>query len=552
MPVPPNASQDLSAHAGISGASAMADPRAYLQQRVTLYAKTLFWFFTGAITIDAAGFWVVPVEGGVFFSMTRFVTFGLVVAFWVFWRFVRAGERRQLTLSVLEAAVTIVTATTLASLAFDDQGIIGGKHFAVIVAMLMVMALLMVRAAVVPSTAFRTLAIGLVCAVPMGATAALAWDAPSPLEEWTMPMIGRTLGGMSVVTYAIVSAIISHIIFGLQAKVRAALQLGQYTLEEKIGEGGMGSVYKARHALLRRPTAIKLLPPHKAGEQAIARFQREVQETSRLTHPNTVAIFDFGHTPDGVFYYAMEYLEGVALDDLVEIAGPQPAGRVIHILAQAAEALAEAHQKGLIHRDVKPANIVLCERGGIDDVVKVVDFGLVKDVSTTGDVQLSTTAAITGTPLYIAPESLIDPSTIDGRTDIYALGGVAYFLLTGESVFDGKSIVEVCGHHLHTDPIPPSERLGEPIDEDLENIVMSCLAKEPDDRPADALALRDAMQACGAAGSWTHGDAAAWWKERGAVIAEQREKHKGDLSDKVPESALTVALRERGDQVGAA
>ncbi len=546
-----SATEDRLAHPGLSGASGIADSRAYLQQRVTLFAKTIFWFFTGVIVLDAAGFLAVPVEGGEFFAPTRFVTLGIVVAFWLFWRFVRTGERSERLLSVLETTVTITTGVLFAVLAFDNQGIEGGHHLAVFAVVLMVLALVMVRAAVVPSSALRTFLIGLACTVPMAACAAMAWDVKSPIEGYSTELLGGLLGGSSGLTYSIVSAIISHIIFGLQAKVRAALQLGQYTLEEKIGEGGMGSVYRARHALLRRPTAIKLLPPHKAGEQAIRRFEREVQQTSRLTHPNTVAIFDFGHTPDGVFYYAMEYLEGVALDELVAIAGPQPASRVIHILAQAAEALAEAHQKGLIHRDVKPANIVLCERGGIQDVVKVVDFGLVKDVGAAGDVQLSTAADITGTPLYIAPESLLDPTTVDGRTDIYALGGVAYYLLAGKSVFDGKSVVEVCSHHLHTDPVPPSERLGEPIDADLEAIVMSCLAKKPEDRPADAIVLREALLACKAAGGWSRKDGAEWWEERGGVIAEQREKRKADLSDKVPESALTVALRKPGDQVGA-
>jgi serine/threonine protein kinase len=528
----------------ITGADRIADPRAYLQERVTLYAKALFLFFAVVNVLDALGTVLMVIQESVFFSPTRFIAFGIVVVLGLFWLYLRQGERGAQLLSVLEATVTIAVSVAFATTAFDDQGIDGGGHIMAAVATIMVMALVMVRAAVVPSTALRTLLIGAVCTAPLVIVSTLVWDAPSPLAHYGSSVVGAIFGGVAAFSYTVVSAIISQIIFGLQAKVRAALQLGQYTLEEKIGEGGMGSVYKARHVLLRRPTAVKLLPPHKAGEQAIARFEREVRQTSRLTHPNTVAIFDFGHTPDGVFYYAMEYLEGVALDELVEIAGPQPAGRVIHILVQAADALAEAHGKGLIHRDVKPANIVLCERGGIDDVVKVLDFGLVKDVGTAEDAQLSVTAAITGTPLYIAPESLSDPTAIDGRTDLYALGGVAYELLTGQPVFDGKTVIEICSHHLHSEPRPPSERLGEPIDADLEAIVMQCLQKKPEDRPTDAAALRDALLACREAGSWSRGDAAEWWKARGPVIAEQREKRKEGLSSKVPESALTVALQK--------
>ncbi len=542
---PQSATLGAPAHPGISGVSQIADPRAYLQDRVTLYAQALFLFFAGASVLDAIGTLAFMSDQGEFFSPTRFALLGILLAVGLLWLYVRRGQRGELLLSVIEAGATILLGVIFAATALDDQGIEGGGHIMLIVTMFSVMALLMVRAAVVPSTPLRTLLIGAACTAPLVLAGSMAWNVPSPIERYSSSESGALLAATAGVMFTVVSAIISKIIYGLQAKVRAALQLGQYTLEEKIGEGGMGSVYKARHAFLQRSTAVKLLPLHKAGEQAVARFQREVQQTSRLTHPNTVAIFDFGHTSDGVFYYAMEYLDGVALDELVAIAGPQPAGRVIHILAQAADALAEAHAKGLIHRDVKPANIILCERGGVDDVVKVLDFGLVKDVSTSGDVQLSVTAAITGTPLYLAPESLSDPTAVDGRTDLYALGGVAYELLTGKPVFEGKSVIEICSDHLHTEPMPPSERLDQPIDDDLEAIVMQCLEKKPEDRPPDARALRRALLACEAAGSWSRGEAAEWWEANGTVIAEQRDKRKEGLSSKVPESALTAALKKR-------
>ena len=220
-------------------------------------------------------------------------------------------------------------------------------------------------------------------------------------------------------------------------------------------------VYRARHALLRRPTAVKLLQPDKAGVENLLRFEREVQLTATLSHPSTVVIFDYGRTPEGVFYYAMEYLDGLDLERLVRVDGPQPAGRIIHILAQVCGALAEAHDAGLIHRDVKPANIILTERGGMPDIPKVVDFGLVKQFATLGSADTATTVVgvtaantIVGTPLYLSPEA-ITGRDLDGRSDLYALGAVGYYLLTGEPVFSATSIVEVSAHHLHSVPVPP-------------------------------------------------------------------------------------------------
>ena len=222
----------------------------------------------------------------------------------------------------------------------------------------------------------------------------------------------------------------SQVIYGLRAQVVEAERMGQYVLEKRR-RSGMGTVYLARHALLRRPTAIKLLPADKAGAETISRFEREVQNTSMLSHPNTVAIFDYGRTPEGVFYYAMEYLEGVDLQRLVERFGPQSPARVVHILAQICGALAEAHARGLVHRDVKPANAILCERGGVPDTGKVVDFGLVKDMGTRARSPAGSDAAlqtdintIVGTPADLAPEAIASPDEVDARSEIYAIGAV--------------------------------------------------------------------------------------------------------------------------------
>jgi len=275
---------------------------------------------------------------------------------------------------------------------------------------------------------------------------------------------------------------------------------------------GMGVVYKASHELLRRPAAIKLLAPERTGEENLRRFEREVQVTSMLTHPNTVAIYDFGRTSTGTFYYAMEYLDGMDLQTLVEEHGPQEPARLAHILAQLAGALAEAHGAGLVHRDVKPANVMLCERGGEPDVVKVLDFGLTKELAPQNDVTKSDVQRIVGTPLYLSPEAVIDPASVDARSDLYALGAVGYFLLTGAPPFSGASVIELCSHHLHSTPTPISLRRGERVPAELEALIMSLLEKRPDERPASAMTLRSSLLSLAA--EWTLESARAWWNEQ--------------------------------------
>ena len=292
----------------------------------------------------------------------------------------------------------------------------------------------------------------------------------------------------------------------------AAKQLGQYTLETKLGEGGMGVVYKASHAMLHRPTAVKFLDAEKTNSQTLARFEREVQLTSRLNHPNTIAIYDYGRTAEGIFYYAMEFLDGINLEDLVNRYGPQPDARVVHILRQVCGSLQEAHAIGLIHRDIKPANIVLNQRGGIDDVVKVLDFGLVKAIDSQKQASLTSSGGLTGTPLYLSPEAVRKPDTIDARSDLYAVGAVGYFLLTGTPVFDGASVMEILYHQASTQPEPPSQRLGQPLSEDLERLLLRCLGKDPHGRPASAQVLARELSACAVKQSWTELDAERWWR----------------------------------------
>jgi len=301
----------------------------------------------------------------------------------------------------------------------------------------------------------------------------------------------------------------------LRGEVSEARQLGQYTLRRKIGEGGMGKVYLARHALLRRPTAVKVLRREFSRGDSLRRFQREVAYTSRLSHPNTIAIYDYGHTPDGRFYYAMEYLQGVTLSRCIQDTGPQPPARVVYIMQQVCGAIAEAHGAGLIHRDIKPGNIMLCERGGVFDFAKVLDFGLVRKQVAADTHGISSIQTLTGTPLYLAPESIRDPERVDRRSDVYQLGLLGYYMLTGSHLFAGNNIYEVCAQHLDSPPEPPSQRLGRAVPAALEGLLLQCLEKDMDARPADALALLyrfERLAAGDLAGLWGQQEARNWWQ----------------------------------------
>ena len=290
-------------------------------------------------------------------------------------------------------------------------------------------------------------------------------------------------------------------------------QLGQYSLDRLIGRGGCGAVYQAHHRLLRRPVAVKLLDSLRVDGETLERFEREVQLTSNLTHPNTVSIYDYGRTPSGVFYYAMEYLEGISLEELVGRFGAQPPGRVIHILRQVCGSLAEAHGVGLAHRDIKPPNILLTCRGGVPDIVKVVDFGLVEPIQAGSQAHAPPDGVVAGTPLYLPRERIQQPSVVDVRSDLYSLGAVGYFLLTGRPIFDVETVAEIFWHQVHTVPRTPSAVMGRAVPPDLERILMQCLAKDSADRPQSAAALAEAMARCEAAEAWTESLARSWWKE---------------------------------------
>lgn len=346
----------------------------------------------------------------------------------------------------------------------------------------------------------------------MAAWRASHWHPPLMQSLFDSGAISFNLLQMSVA--AVVAIWGSHRFGTLRREAFDLKHVGVYTLMRPLGSGGMGEVFLAEHRLLKRPCAVKLIRPDRAGDDAsISRFQNEVQATARLTHPNTVEIYDYGVTDNGMFFYVMEYLPGLSLQEIVERTGPLPPGRVIHLLRQVCSALSEAHRAGLIHRDLKPGNIIAAERGGIHDFAKLLDFGLVKSTGPVATNVLQTReGVVVGSPLYAAPETVMG-ERVDGRADIYSLGATAYFLLTGQPVFAGTRALDIVFAHAKESPIPPSRHA--PVPADLEAIVLRCLAKAPEERYASVDELEQALSACGDAGTWTARAATEWWERMG-------------------------------------
>ena len=325
----------------------------------------------------------------------------------------------------------------------------------------------------------------------------------------------QLIGLIYLITGATLATYGTHVVHRLRTQVFEARQLGQYRLLQPLGVGGMGEVYLAEHQLLKRPCALKLIRPERVNDpSALQRFEREVRATAKLSHPNTIEIYDYGRTDDGVFYYVMEFLPGISLAEMVSRHGPMPAERVIHFLRQTCGALCEAHAMGMVHRDIKPANIFAAQRGGLFDVAKLLDFGLVKPLAEPDQMQLTQVGTISGSLLYISPEQALARQELDARTDIYALGATAYCLLTGRPPFTGETPTELIVSHVRDEVTPPSQ-LRDNVPEDLERVVLRCLAKAPADRYPDAATLEADLAACRDAGQWTRQRAARWWADHG-------------------------------------
>ncbi len=326
---------------------------------------------------------------------------------------------------------------------------------------------------------------------------------------------GVLLGVLGAFTLILLLSVASIRLLALRVR-----QLGEYTLEASIGEGSVGAVYLARHALLRRPTALKMLRPEAMSPDNLERFEREVQLMSRLRHPNTVQVYDYGRTPEGLFYYAMEYVDGLTLADLIQLEGSLPPARAIFIFQEIAKALEEAHSIGLVHRDLKPLNVMLCSSGIGADLVKVLDFGLVKEIGTPEELQLTSPEIVGGTPPYIAPERLRDPRHLDPRSDLYSLGGLIYNLVSGKPVFEGASAMEVCTQVLEQDP-PPLAEIAPGVPAGLADLVMQCLARDPEARPRDAREILDRLDALAVDSHWGTAEARAWWEANAERIRQR-------------------------------
>jgi serine/threonine protein kinase len=364
----------------------------------------------------------------------------------------------------------------------------------------------------IPNTWRRgALVIGAMAVAPIVLLVGMWLAIPKVAESMTITGIIQHV--LVLIIAGAASAVGTRLINTLRREVHEAKQLGQYRLLRTLGAGGMGSVYLAEHRMLKRPCAIKLIREDRANDaHTLARFEREVRMTAQLSHWNTIEIFDYGRTDDGTFFYVMEYLPGLSLQDLLDRYGPLPAERVVHLLEQLCQALREAHQAGLIHRDIKPANVFAAKRGGLYDVVKLLDFGLVKPVGENPSVSLSQEGGISGTPLYMSPEQARGQSDLDGRSDIYSLGAVAYTLLTGRPPFEGTNPIDVVIAHARDEVVWPAQHeLNVPAD--LERVVRRCLAKRREDRFQDAQSLEQALMACAAADQWTQSHAVRWWQE---------------------------------------
>jgi len=469
------------------------------------------------------------------------------------WLLASRARLSRRSLGTLDALGIVVACGFLSIMTVNDEG-------QILQVLLALTVTVMIRAILVPSRPGRTMLLSalaflptvVVCIVRHHPTALLpGFTAAYQKQYMTLNTVLWSVLGTTLAT------ITSRVTYGLRRQVAEANELGQYVLEEKIGGGGMGEVWRARHRLLIRPAAIKLIRPQVSGDPdlLLRRFEREARATAALKSPHTVQLYDFGATEDGRLYYVMELLDGLDLDTLVRQYGPQPAERVVHILRQVSASLQDAHQNGLVHRDIKPANVVV-SRGGITfDFATVLDFGLVKldtaeraeaaDVKLR-DVKLSAEGSTSGTPAFMAPEVVLGAADTDHRVDLYALGCVGYWLLSGKLVFEGRNAVEVMFHHAHTPAPKLSTRSELPVPVPLEDLIMECLQKDPTLRPSSATAISVRLAAVSLEKPWTLEQAERWWAMHRPLPADARRAAEVLLSQEGRELRIGPRVRPRG------
>jgi hypothetical protein len=522
----------------------------FVRERLALVGKTLFLVSFGFYLFLLAS--MVLVGGAPFVAVvTGPVALGHLAASWtmgLLWLLARRVRRSRRSLGALDAVGIVVACGFLSIMTVNDQG-------QILQVLLALTVTVMIRAILVPSRPGRTMLLSALAFLPTVVVCILRHHPTALLPGFT-PGYQKQYMTLNTILWSVLgttlATITSWVTYGLRRQVAEANELGQYVLEEKIGGGGMGEVWRARHRLLIRPAAIKLIRPQVSGdpELLLRRFEREARATAALKSPHTVQLFDFGATEDGRLYYVMELLDGLDLDTLVRQYGPLPVERVVHILRQVCSSLQDAHSNGLVHRDIKPANVVVSRAGTTFDFAKVLDFGLVKlDSARRSEddaVKLSAEGSTSGTPAFMAPEVVLGVADTDHRVDLYALGCVGYWLLTGKLIFEGKSVVEVMFHHAHTQPPKPSTRSELPIPAPLEDLLMECLEKDPARRPASAEAVGTRLEAVPLESAWTVERAERWWEMHRPLPADARRVAEVLLSQEGRELRIGPRVRPRG------
>jgi serine/threonine-protein kinase len=522
----------------------------FVQERLALVSKTLFlvsfafylFLLASMVLVGGAPFLAV-VEGPV--AMGHLAASSTMALLWLLATHARLSRRG---LGALDGIGFVVAPGFLSIMTVNDEG-------QILQVLLALTVTVMIRAILVPSRPGRTMLLTALAFLPT-VVVCIARHHPTVLLPGFTPSYQKQYMTLNTVLWSVLgitlATITSRVTYGLRRQVAEANELGQYVLEEKIGGGGMGEVWRARHRLLIRPAAIKLIRPQVSddAELLLRRFEREARATAALRSPHTVQLYDFGATEDGRLYYVMELLDGLDLDTLVRQYGPLPAERVVHILRQVCSSLQDAHVNGLVHRDIKPANVVVSRAGTTFDFAKVLDFGLVKldSAGSDGDeaVKLTNEGSASGTPAFMAPEVVLGVADTDHRVDLYALGCVAYWLLTGKLVFAGKSVVEVMFHHAHTPPVRPTTRSELPIPASLETLVMDCLEKDPAHRPASAEAVSARLEAVALESLWTAERAERWWEMHRPLPADARRLAEVLLSQEGRELRIGPRVRPQG------
>jgi tRNA A-37 threonylcarbamoyl transferase component Bud32 len=500
---------------GTSGIGALpADLVAEQGRRIVLFSGVVAFMWAFGLSMDAV---VLPAVIGVsapWSSIAIELTATVVMlAAFLYLRFAHVMPHAQCLAGiwVMLLNALLITLLDLTNLEMASHAIGHPSWIAV---------LILTAAVIMPATPRRTLIASLVAAAmgPVGLAVMAAAGKPVP------PLATVAVLHLPNFIWAAVATLPSAMFQRLGRQIKEARALGSYELVEQLGAGGMGAVWRARHRLLAREAAVKLVKPEALGDTESAaqaqlrRFEREAQATALLQSQHSIRLFDFGATDDGSFYYVMELLDGRDLESFVREFGPLPYPRVLYLLRQMCHSLAEAHARGMVHRDIKPANIFLCRMGLEFDFVKVLDFGLVQtrrpDPATVKTETLVTAQQLIGTPDYMAPEIILGRDDVDRRADVYALGCVAFFLLTGSRVFKDGTQMQVLIDHVHSEPVPPSNRLGSPLPREVDALVLDCLRKEPSARPADAQAVLERIKAYDLSGRWDNEQAKAWWQAR--------------------------------------